>query len=263
MNNDQHIIKTNKKNTTIRIKQLTKRISFNAGRNFGLITSTGKKSFKRRVYRFLNFKRNDYKGYSAIIRSIDYDSFRNSHIALICYPFGLLQYVLLTSNLQVGSEIKNYGSSLGDSIELNKLKNGSIVCNLGLYNNSCGKLIRSAGTSAILIRNSNNFSLIKLKSGELRLFNDKVMCVKGSISNSKYFLRDLKKAGTAMKLLNKRPRNRALARNPVDHPMGGRTKGGVSLNPKGQYSKWTPSVNVNKISKYRILTKRKNKLINF
>lgn len=163
--------------------------------------------------------------------------------------------------MNIGDEITNFGTKIGDSMCLKTLKNGSIISNLGLYKKSCGVFMRSAGTSAILVRNSNNFSLIKLKSGELRVFNDNVMCVKGTISNSEYFLRDLKKAGTAMKLLNKRPRNRALARNPVDHPMGGRTKGGVSLNPKGQFSKWTPSVNVNKISKYRVLTRRKSKYL--
>lgn len=260
MNKDQIFIN---KNIITRIKQLTTRISFNAGRNYGLITAPCRKSYKRKIYRFINYKRNDYPGYYATVRSIEYDSFRNAKIALICYPFGMLQYILTVDNLAIGSEISNYGTSLGDSMELRTMKNGSIISNLGIYNNSCGFFIKSAGTSAILIRNSNNFSLIKLKSGELRLFNDKVMCVKGSISNSEYFLRDLKKAGTSMKLLNKRPRNRAIARNPVDHPMGGRTKGGVSLNPKGQYSKWSPSVNSNKISKYRILIRRKNKFINF
>lgn len=167
----------------------------------------------------------------------------------------------MLNKLNIGDEITNFGTKIGDSMCLKTLKNGSIISNLGLYKKSCGVFMRSAGTSAILVRNSNNFSLIKLKSGELRVFNDNVMCVKGTISNSEYFLRDLKKAGTAMKLLNKRPRNRALARNPVDHPMGGRTKGGVSLNPKGQFSKWTPSVNVNKISKYRVLTRRKSKYL--
>jgi large subunit ribosomal protein L2 len=244
-----------------RIKNLTKRINFKAGRNFGLITSPHKKSFNKRIYRFINFKRNDYKNVSAVVRGIEYDSFRNSKIALICYPFGMLQYILMVDNMSIGSEISNFGTTIGDSMCLKSLKNGSIISNIGLHNKSCGTFIRSAGTSAILIRNSNNFSLIKLKSGELRMFNDNVMCVKGSITNSEYFLRDLRKAGTSMKLLNKRPRNRALARNPVDHPMGGRTKGGVSLTPKGNFSKWTPSVNVNKISKYRILTKRKGKYL--
>lgn len=181
----------------------------------------------------------------------------------MCYPFGLLQYILLPNGVKVGSELKNFGKNNGDSMKLKALKGGSIVSNLGLYNFGCGKFIRSAGTSAILVRNYSSFSLVKLKSGELRLFNDNVMCVKGSNSNSEFFLRDLKKAGTARKLYNIRSRNRALARNPVDHPMGGRTKGGVSKTPKGKNSKWASTINYNKITKYRILTKRKSKFIKF
>ena len=252
-----------KEKKNIRIKQLTNRISFTAGRNFGLISSPRRKSFDIKIYRFIDFDRNSYAKFNFSVRSVEYDSFRNNFIALICYPFGLLQYILLPNGIQIGSELSNYGKSNGDSMKLKDLKGGSIICNLGLYNFGCGKLIRSAGTSAILVRNYNNFSLIKLKSGELRLFNDNVMCVKGSNSNSEYFLRDLKKAGTARKLLNFRPRNRALARNPVDHPMGGRTKGGVSKTPRGKNSKWVSSINSNKISKFRVLTKRKGKFIKF
>ena len=181
----------------------------------------------------------------------------------MCYPFGLLQYILLPSGVTVGSELKNFGNNNGDSMKLKDLKGGSIISNLGLYNFGCGKLVRSAGTSAILVRNYNNFSLVKLKSGELRLFNDNIMCVKGSNSNGEFFLRDLKKAGTKRKLTGFRPRNRALARNPVDHPMGGRTKGGVSKTFRGKNSKWSSSINSNRISKFRILTKRKGKFIKF
>lgn len=217
----------------------------------------------KKIYRFVDFDRNLYSLQVSSVRNIEYDSFRNNFLALLCYPFGLLQYVLLPNGINIGSELKNFGTNNGDSMKLKSLKGGSIISNIGLYNFSCGKLIRSAGTSAILVRNYNNFSLVKLKSGELRLFNDNVMCVKGSNSNSEYFLRDLKKAGTARKLLNFRSRNRALARNPVDHPMGGRTKGGVSKTPRGNNSKWASTINYNRISKYRILTKRKGKFIKF
>jgi large subunit ribosomal protein L2 len=246
-----------------RIKKLTKRISFTAGRNFGLISTPRRKSFIKKIYRFIDFERNLYANQSFSVRQVEYDSFRNNFIALICYPFGLLQYILLPNGISVGSELKNFGTNIGDSMKLKTLKGGSIVSNLGLYNFGCGKLIRSAGTSAILVRNYNNFSLVKLKSGELRLFNDNVMCIKGSNSNSEFFLRDLKKAGVKRKMYNFRPRNRALARNPVDHPMGGRTKGGVSKTPRGKNSKWASTINSNKISKYRVLTKRKGKFIKF
>lgn len=247
----------------IRIKKLTRRINFKAGRNFGLISSPRRKSFIKKIYRYIDFERNQYAEQNFSIRSIEYDSFRNNFISLICYPFGLLQYILLPNGAHLGSELKNFGSNLGDSMKLKTLKGGSIISNLGLYNFGCGKLIRSAGTSAILVRNYNNFSLVKLKSGELRLFNDNVMCIKGSNSNSEFFLRDFKKAGVVRKLYNRRPRNRALARNPVDHPMGGRTKGGVSKTPRGKDSKWVSSINSNRISKFRILTKRKGKFIKF
>ena len=228
-----------------------------------MISTQRRKSFYKKIYRFIDFERNSYANTVFSVRLIEYDSFRNICLALICYPFGLLQYILLPNGVHVGSELKNFGKNIGDSMKLKELKGGSIVSSLGLFNFGCGKLIRSAGTSAILVRNYNNFSLVKLKSGELRLFNDNVMCVKGSNSNSEFFLRDLKKAGVARKLYNSRSRNRPLARNPVDHPMGGRTKGGVSKTPQGKNSKWASTLNLNKISKFRVLTKRKSKFIKF
>lgn len=261
--NNLNIIQNKNVNIIKRIKQLSTRIKFKAGRNFGVISSPRRKSYNKKIYRFIDFDRNINSKIVAVVRKIEYSSFSNNKLALICYPFGMLQYVILNDKIEIGNEIINFGLKIGDSNNIKNFKSGTIVSNLGLYKQSCGKLIRSAGTSAIIVRNSNNFSLIKLKSGELRLFNDNVMCVKGSISDSQYFLRDLKKASTTLKLLNKRPRNRALARNPVDHPMGGRTKGGLSKTPSGRASKWTSSINMSTMSKFRILTRRKSKFIKF
>jgi len=90
------------------------------------------------------------------------------------------------------------------------------------------KLVRAAGNSAVLLRKDEKFegnALIKLKSGEHRLISSKAVASVGTVSNQTYFLRNLKKAGT-VRLQGIRPRVRPSVMNPVDHPMGGRTKGG-------------------------------------
>ena len=71
-----------------------------------------------------------------------------------------------------------------------------------------------------------NYAKIRLNSGELRLILLTCYATLGTVSNINHKKIKLGKAGRK-RWLNRRPHVRGVAMNPVDHPHGGRTKGGV------------------------------------
>ncbi len=167
-----------------------------------------------------------------------YDPMRTSLIKLVCFPEGFYTYILMPSKLDNGIKIINLSENpktTGDSGMLKNFKSGSIIHNLTDNVKEGAKYIRSAGCFAILLKNFyDSFGLVKLKSGELRYFDSKTIATLGSVSNESKFLRNYKKAG-ALRHIGVRPRVRPSAMNPVDHPMGGRTRGGFQpTNKKGQ-----------------------------
>lgn len=113
----------------------------------------------------------------------------------------------------------------GDSCKILNFPSGVLIHNISLHPKGTGQLIRSAGCSSILVRKEYDHSLLKLKSGELRYFDSAVTASLGTVAGEEHFLKHHIKAGVTRRL-GKRPRTRPSAMNPVDHPMGGRTKGG-------------------------------------
>jgi large subunit ribosomal protein L2 len=109
---------------------------------------------------------------------------------------------------------------------------GSIIHNIELVPGRGGQLSRAAGSRAVILSKYKDATLIKLKSGAQRYIHSNCVAVCGIVSNPNHFLRTLKKAGTS-RLLSHRPHVRACSKNPVDHPLGGRTRGGTPQNKNG------------------------------
>ena len=221
------------------VKNLLQRIKSKGGRSNGMIMSPRRGDYSRKLYRFVDFKREIFPGLEAIIvRNNVVDPNRNSFLSLIVYKSGCLSYILKTEDTRTGQKIVNNSrkEKPGNSIVLNLIASGSLVYNLAVAKKLPAQYVRAAGNSAILVKNNQGLSLIKFKSGEYRYFYSNTLAVLGKVSNSEYFLKDFRLAGKSRRL-GIRPRNRPLARNPVDHPMGGRTKGGTpKLTPKGKIS---------------------------
>lgn len=220
-----------------RFKQLTKRISNISGRSQGQIVVRHRNGFNKRLYRFIDLKRLLLPNSLGLILRHQYNPKPHNHLALVCFAHGLFTHIILPSKVQAGDLVQNYTNTprhAGDSAPLAYLPAGGLIHNLSLRPLGSGRLIRSSGCSAILVRRDAIVSLVKLKSGELRYFNSSNTGTLGSIGDETHFLRDHKKAGT-IRYLGRRPIVRASAMNPVDHPMGGRTKGGTQpLSPQGR-----------------------------
>lgn len=213
--------------------------------NQGKITAKHRGGGHKRKYRIISFKRNNIKG---IIQSIEYDPNRSANIASIENE-GKSLYILAPEGLSVGDWVEsgeNAPIKVGNSLLLKNLPLGSIIHNISLKPYKGGQLARSAGTSAQLLqKNYGKYAKIRLSSGEQRLISLDCEATLGVVSNIDHKNIKIGKAGRN-RWLNKRPKVRGVAKNPVDHPHGGgegKTSGGrPSVSFTGRITKGKPTV---------------------
>lgn len=232
---NKHFLKLNKFK-----KLFFKKKKNNSGRNnSGQITvrhkGSGKFNFKRKIDIF-----REYNCPGNFI-NYDLDKKHTGFLSLIKYINGSFSYILapneLIFNQSIGVNFINIGKSIGNACPIGWLKNGVVIYNLE-NNPRCGtKYIKSAGTFGKIIHHTKNNVLIKLPSKNLKYFSKYCFASIGRVSNILHFMSVLGKAG-ASRLKNIRPTVRGETMNPIDHPMGGRTRGGKpTKNPWGKIVK--------------------------
>jgi large subunit ribosomal protein L2 len=210
----------------------------------------------KKMYRKIDFKRNK-KDIPATVKTIEYDPNRTAFIALLNYADGEKRYILAPQGLEVGAVIvsgENVAPEVGNALLLKNMPLGTVVHNIELHPSQGGAMARSAGTYAQLNAKEDRYVVLKMPSGELRRVLGTCMATVGIVSNSDHALQSMGKAGRN-RWKGIRPRNRGVAMNPVDHPMGGgegRSSGGHPRSRTGKYAKG---------EKTRSLTKGSNKLI--
>ncbi len=210
----------------------------------------------KKMYRKIDFKRNK-KDIPATVKSIEYDPNRTAFIALLNYADGEKRYILAPQGLEVGTVIVSgeaVAPEVGNALLLKNMPLGTVVHNIELHPSQGGAMARSAGTYAQLNAKEEKYVVLKMPSGELRRVLGTCMATVGSVSNSDHALQSMGKAGRN-RWKGIRPRNRGVAMNPVDHPMGGgegRSSGGHPRSRTGKYAKG---------QKTRSRTKGSNKLI--
>jgi large subunit ribosomal protein L2 len=192
-------------------------------------------------YRIVDFKRNK-KDIPAKVASIEYDPNRSAFIALLNYADGEKRYILAPQGLQVGTEVLSgdaVAPELGNALMLKNMPLGTVVHNIEMQPGQGGKIARSAGTSAQLSNKEEKYAVLKMPSGELRKVLINCYATVGVASNSDHSLQSMGKAGRN-RWKGIKPRNRGVAMNPVDHPMGGgegRASGGHPRSRTGKYAK--------------------------
>jgi large subunit ribosomal protein L2 len=195
----------------------------------------------KKMYRLIDFKR-DKEGILAIVQTIEYDPNRSARIALLFYKDGEKRYIIAPQGLQVGQEIvsgRGVAPEVGNTMYLNEIPFGTVVHNIELNPGQGAKLARSAGSYAQLLSRDGKYAVLKMPSGETRLVLQTCRATIGSVSNPEHNLEVSGKAGRS-RWQGRRPRNRGVAMNPVDHPMGGgegRSTGGHPRTRKGTPSK--------------------------
>ena len=223
-------------------KTLLEKVKSTGGRN-----AQGRRSMRyigggnKKMYRVIDFKRNK-KDIPATVATIEYDPNRTAFIALLNYADGEKRYILAPQGLQVGGTVISGDSvapEVGNSLQMKFMPLGTNIHNIEMQPGQGGKLVRSAGTSAQLTNKEEKYAVLKMPSGELRKVLINCAATVGVVSNSDHNLETAGKAGVN-RWKGIRPRNRGVAMNPVDHPMGGgegRSSGGHPRSRTGKYAK--------------------------
>ena len=226
------------------LKILTTTSPVQAGRNNkGRITVRHKSGGHKKSYRIIDFKRNKFD-VEAVVERIEYDPNRTAFIALIKYVDGVYSYIIAPHKLKVGDKVLSskqlIDMKIGNSMPLSVIPIGSIIHNIEIKPGCGAAVSRSAGTYAQLVGKDGGYALVKMQSGEIRLFLLECIATIGSVSNLDNKNISIGKAGRS-RWLGIRPTVRGVAMNPVDHPHGGgegRTSGGRHpVSPTGKSAK--------------------------
>ncbi len=221
------------------VKSLTMGKVERGGRNNrGRITMRWRGGGHKQRYRMIDFMRQ--KQGVGVVERIEYDPNRTAFIALIKYQDGELAYILAPQKLAVGDKVEageNADIKTGNALPLKNIPVGTLIHNVELKPMKGGQLARSAGSFVQLAGREAGYAQIKLMSGELRKVRSDCMATIGMMSNPDWQNVKLGKAGRS-RWMGRRGNVRGEVMNPVDHPHGGRTRGGrISMTPWGKPTK--------------------------
>ncbi|MGQ3671761.1 50S ribosomal protein L2 [Xanthobacter sp. TB0136] len=247
------------------VKSLTEGKHSSGGRNNnGRITVRFRGGGHKQSYRLVDFKRNK-RGVSAVVERIEYDPNRTAFIALLKYEDGDLAYILAPQRLAVGDQViagEQVDVKPGNAGPLSSLPVGTIVHNVELKAGKGGQIARSAGTYAQIVGRDHGYVIVRLNSGEQRLVHGACYATVGAVSNPDHMNTALGKAGRN-RWLGRKPHNRGVTMNPVDHPHGGgegRTSGGRNpVSPWGFPTKGKRTRNNKATDKFIVSSRHKRK----
>jgi large subunit ribosomal protein L2 len=224
-------------------RPLTEPLHRTGGRNNrGEITAWWRGGGHKRLYRVIDFKR-DKKDIPAKVSTVEYDPNRSARIALITYADGEKRYILQPVGVKVGDTLiagDHVDILPGNCLPLKNVPLGTTIHNVELRPGKGGQIARSAGSAVQLVAREGEYASVKMPSGEIRKINVECVATIGQVGNLDHENVSLGKAGRS-RWLGRRPHNRGVAMNPVDHPLGGgegKTSGGRHpVSPRRQPTK--------------------------
>lgn len=212
-------------------KSLVEPLKKSGGRdNHGHISMRRIGGGHKRQYRVIDFRRNK-DGMAATVLHIEYDPNRSARIALVEYADGEKRYILHPKGLKQGDTVMSGpGADIrnGNTLILKEVPLGTAVHNIELKIGKGGQMARSAGAFAQVVAKEGEYVTLRMGSTEMRLVHGMCRATIGEVGNSEHELQSHGKAGKS-RWLGKRPKVRGEVMNPVDHPHGGRTRGGRNV----------------------------------
>jgi large subunit ribosomal protein L2 len=240
-------------------KSLLAPLTKSGGRdNHGHISMRRRGGGHKRRYRIIDFKRNKF-GVPATVREIEYDPNRSARIALVEYSDGEKRYILHPRGLSVGDTVVSGPGSdirLGNAIPLKEVPLGTDVHNIELKIGKGGQMARSAGMSCQVVAKEGDYVTLRMGSTEVRLVHGNCLATIGEVGNQEHELISWGKAGKT-RWKGRRPKVRGEVMNPVDHPHGGRTRGGRNVVSPWGKKEGTKTRNKKKSSQRLIVRGRK------
>ncbi|MBO0932232.1 50S ribosomal protein L2 [Fibrella aquatilis] len=243
-------------------KSLLEPLKKSGGRN-----NTGRRTMRyiggghKRMYRIIDFKRDKFDMPATVV-SVEYDPNRSSRISLVQYEDGEKRYIIAPQGITVGQTIQSgegVTPDVGNALPLAKMPIGTIVHCVELQPGKGASMARSAGTYAQLVAREDRYAVLRLPSGETRRVLNVCYATVGTVGNADHMNVTIGKAGRN-RWLGRRPRTRAVAMNPVDHPMGGgegRASGGHPRSRNGQFAKGQKTRKPKNASNKLIISRRK------
>jgi large subunit ribosomal protein L2 len=218
----------------------------------------------KKLYREIDFKR-DKHGVPAVVAAIEYDPNRTAHIALLHYADGEKRYIISPIGLEVGRAVASGPDAdilVGNALPLKNIPAGTVVHNIELRPGKGGQMARSAGAQAQLVSKEGGIALLKLPSGEVRKVQLECMATVGQVGNLEHENVSIGKAGRT-RWKGRRPHNRGVTMNPVDHPHGGgegKTSGGRHpVTPWGQPTRGFKTRNNKRTNRWIVTRKAKKR----
>jgi large subunit ribosomal protein L2 len=235
------------------------------GRNSsGRVTSRFIGGGHKQKFREVDFKR-EKSGVPAKVAAIEYDPNRSARLALLHYADGEKRYILAPVGLEVGRIVTSGPDAdilIGNALPLKNIPPGTVVHNVELKPGKGGQMARSAGSQAQLVSRESEYALLKLPSGEVRRVRVECMATVGQVGNVEHENVSMGKAGRT-RWKGKRPHNRGVTMNPVDHPHGGgegKTSGGRHpVTPWGQPTRGFKTRNNKRTDKFIVTRKAKKR----
>jgi large subunit ribosomal protein L2 len=229
--------------------------------NDGRITTRHIGGGHKQAYRRVDFRRRKFDQ-PAKVERLEYDPNRTAFIALLKYEDGELSYILAPQRLAAGDTVVS-GNRVdvkpGNAMPLASMPIGTIVHNVELKPGRGGQMARAAGSYVQLVGRDAGWAILKLNSGETRRVRAECMATVGAVSNPDHSNQIIGKAGR-MRWRGVRPTVRSIAMNPVDHPNGGRTKGGKHwVTPWGKPTKGAKTRKNKATDKFIIRSRHKAK----
>ena len=215
----------------------------------------------KKMYRVIDFRR-DKDECTAKVLTVEYDPNRSARIALVQYEDGEKRYIIAPKGIVVGQVIASgsgVAPEIGNTLPLSEIPVGTIVHNIELRPGQGAAMARSAGTFAQLAAREGKHAVLRLPSGETRMVLVTCRATVGQVSNADHNLESHGKAGRR-RWLGRRPHNRGVVMNPVDHPMGGgegRASGGHPRSRKGLLAKGYKTRHPKNQSNQYIIERRK------
>ena len=230
--------------------------------NLGRATNINTGGGHKRHYRMVDFRRDKYDIPARVAR-LEYDPNRSANIALLHYADGEKRYILAPEGLKAGDRLmssrKEAEIRVGNALPLDKIPLGSFVHNIEMRVGKGGQMARSAGAGAQLTAIDGAYALLKMPSGEVRKIPALCLASIGQVGNVDHESVSSGKAGRT-RWLGRRSHTRGVAKNPVDHPMGGgegRSSGGRHpCTPWGKPTKGYKTRNPRKKSSQLIVRRR-------
>ena len=248
------------------VKTLTEGKSSAGGRNnTGRVTVRFRGGGHKQAYRIVDFKRRSHIGQAGKVERIEYDPNRTAFIALIKYADSSLSYILAPQRLAVGDEVMagpNADIKPGNALPIGAIPVGTLVHNVEMKIGKGGAIARSAGTYAQIVGRDQGYVILRLNSGEQRLVHGECYATVGAVSNPDHMNISIGKAGRS-RWLGRRPHNRGVTMNPIDHPHGGgegRTSGGRHpVTPWGKPTKGKKTRSNKRTDKFIVSTRHARK----